>query len=175
MALILTTPQEKAEGRLAELYREVEQMFGVVPDGVKLLGVSPGILDNQIQIMGHYHGHPTLGTPLLAMIRMMVANACKSSYCTNMNRGLLERAGLTKEQIDAALTDPGKAPLAEKEKVMLLFVLKACDDPHSATGADMDNLKNLGWTEKDIFEAVAHGARAVGTNIIFDTFRVNQD
>lgn len=175
MALIQTTSPEKAQGKLAELYGEVEQMFGVVPDGVKLLGVSPGILDNQIQIMGHYHGHPTLTTPLLAMIRMMVANACKSAYCMNMNSGLLQGAGLTREQIDTALADPGKAPLAEKEKSMLLFVLKACDNPHSVTGADMDKLKNLGWTEKDIFEGVAHGARAVGTNIIFDTFKVGQD
>ena len=85
MALIQTTSPEKAQGRLAELYKEVETMFGVVPTGVQLLGVSPGILDNQLAIMGHYHGHKTLSTQLLAMIRMMISNACKSPYCLNLN------------------------------------------------------------------------------------------
>ena len=52
MALIQTTPPEKAEGKLAELYAEVEQLFGMVPNNVRMLGVSPEILDNQIQLMG---------------------------------------------------------------------------------------------------------------------------
>ena len=172
MALIQTTSPEKAQGRLSELYKEVETMFGVVPTGVQLLGVSPGILDNQLAIMGHYHGHKTLSTQLLAMIRMMISNACKSQYCLNLNHSILEGAGFTKEQVDAALSDPSTAPLEEKEKALLIFVLKACDTPHSTTQEDVDKLRALGWADVDIFEAVAHGARAVGTNIIFDAFRV---
>jgi len=31
MALIQTTPPEKAEGKLAELYAEVEQLFRMIP------------------------------------------------------------------------------------------------------------------------------------------------
>lgn len=173
MALIKITPPDKAQGKLAELYKEVETMFGVVPSGVQLLGVSPGILDNQLGIMGHYYGHKTLSTQLLAMIRMMISNACKSSYCLNLNHSILEGAGFTKEQVDAALADPNNAPLEEKEKALLLFVLKACDNPHSTTQTDVDKLRELGWSDVDIFEALAHGARAVGTNIIFDAFKVD--
>ena len=173
MALIQTTSPEKAQGRLAELYKEVETMFGVVPTGVQLLGVSPGILDNQLAIMGHYHGHKTLSTQLLAMIRMMISNACQSQYCLNLNHSILEGAGFTREQVDAALADPSKAPLEDKEKALLIFVLKACDKPHSTTQADIDKLRALGWADIDIFEAVAHGARAVGTNIIFDAFKLD--
>ena len=44
MALIQTTPPEKAEGKLAELYAEVEQMFGRVPNNARMLGVSPSLL-----------------------------------------------------------------------------------------------------------------------------------
>jgi alkylhydroperoxidase family enzyme len=173
MALIQITPPEKAEGKLAELYKEVETMFGIVPSGVQLLGVSPGILDNQIAIMGHFHGHSTLSTPLLAMIRMMISNACKSKYCVGLNNRILQGAGFSQDQVDAALADPKNAPLNEKDKALLLFVLKACDNPHSTVQEDVDGLKSLGWSETDIFEAVAHGARAVGTNIIFDTFKVD--
>lgn len=175
MSLIETTPPEKAQGKLAELYAEVEQLFGMVPNNARMLGVSPEILDNQIQIMGHYMGHPTLSTPLLAMIRMLVSKACKSPYCQNLNTGLLSKAGITREQITSMQADPNQAPLDEKQKSLLLFVLKACDNPHSVAREDLDRLRALGWGDKDIFEAVAHGARMVGTNIIFDTFKVDTD
>ncbi len=74
MALHQTFPPEKAEGKLAELYAEVEQLFGMVPNNVRLLGVSPAILDNQLQLVGYYMEHPTLSVPMLAMIRLLVSN-----------------------------------------------------------------------------------------------------
>jgi alkylhydroperoxidase family enzyme len=175
MALIHTTPPEKAEGKLAELYAEVEQMFGRVPNNARMLGVSPALLENQLQLMEHYMGHPTLSTPFLATVRMLVSQACRSPYCQNLNSGLLLKAGFTKEQIAAMQADPTKAPLDEKQKALLLFVLKACENPHSVAAEEMDQLRSLGWSEVDIVDAVAHGARMVGTNIIFNTFKIDQD
>lgn len=175
MALITTTPPEKAEGKLAELYATVEQVFGGVPNNVRLLGVSPTILENQIDMVGYYMGHPRLRTPLLAMIRMLVARGCKSPYCEALNAGMLLKQKVTPEQIEAAKNDPNQAPLGDNEKALLLFVLKVTQDPHSAKAEEIGNLKGLGWTEQDIFDAVVLGARMVGTNIIFDTFKIDVD
>ncbi len=175
MALVQTTPPEKAEGKLAELYAEVEQMFGMVPNNVRLLGVSPALLEHQLQLIEHYMGHPTLTTPFLATVRMLVSKACHSPYCQNLNSGLLLKAGFTKEQIAAMQADPTQAPLDEKQKALLLLVLKACDNPHSVTAQNVEHLRSLGWSDVDIVDAVAHGARMVGTNIILDTFKIDQD
>ena len=175
MALIETTPPERAEGKLAELYAETEQMFGMVPNNVRMLGVSPAILENQLQFAGYYMGHPTLSIPFLAMVRMLVSKACNSPYCQGLNTGLLMKAGLSKEQIDAIKSDPMKAPLTDKEKALLLFVLKATATPHAVVSEDLDRLRSLGWTDVDIFDAVAHGSRMVGTNIIFDAFKIDRD
>ncbi len=173
MALIQTTPPDKAEGKLAELYAEVEQTFGMIPNSVRLLGVSPALLDNQLQMISHYMGHPTLSTPLQAMIRMLVSKACKSPFCQNLNAGLLLNSGFTKEQVQDMQADPNRAPLDEKQKALLLFVLKACDNPHSVAAADVEHLKGMGWSEPDILDATAQGARMVGTNILFDTFKID--
>jgi len=175
MALVQTIAPEKAEGKLAELYAEVEQMFGMVPNNVRMLGVSPPLLENQLQLIEHYMGHPTLSTPFLAMVRMLVSKACHSPYCQSLNSGLLLKAGFTKEQIAAMQADPAQVPLDEKQKTLLLFVLKACDNPHSVAAEDVDRLRSLGWSEVDIVDAVAHGARMVGTNIIFDTFKIDRE
>jgi alkylhydroperoxidase family enzyme len=175
MALLQTTPPEKAEGKLAELYEEIKETFGMVPNNVQLLGVSPAILEGQIGLIGYYMGHPTLSTPLLAMIRLLVSKACQSPYCQNLNTGLLLKAGFTKEQIMGMQADPSRAPLDDKQKAMLHLVLKACDNPHSVVAQDVENLKGMGWSQSDILDAVAHGARMVGTNIIFDTFKIDID
>jgi alkylhydroperoxidase family enzyme len=71
--------------------------------------------------------------------------------------------------------DPAQAPLDEKQKTLLLFVLKSCEDAHSVTAEDVGRLRSLGWSDGDIVDAVAHGARMVGTNIIFNTFKIDQE
>jgi alkylhydroperoxidase family enzyme len=175
MALIQTIPPEKAEGKLAELYTEVEQMFGRIPNNVRLLGVSPALLENQLQLIEHYMGHPTLSTPFLATVRMLVSKACHSPYCQSFNAGFLLQAGFTNEQIEMMQADPNQAPLDEKQKPLLQLVLKACDNPHSVVAEDVDRVRSQGWSDADIIDAVAHGARMVGTNIIFDTFKIDKE
>ncbi len=88
---------------------------------------------------------------------------------------MLQKQGIAVEQIEAAKADPRKAPLNDKEKALLLFVLKAIKDPHSVGPEDVGALKALGWREIDIFDALAHGARSVATNIIFDAFKVDPE
>ena len=106
---------------------------------------------------------------------MLISKACRTPYCQNLSSGLLLKAGFTGEQIAAMQADPAKAPLDEKQESLLLFVLKSCDNPHSVTAEDMDQLRSLGWREADTLDAVAHGARMVVTNIIFNTFKIDQD
>ena len=175
MSLLELTPPEKAKGKLAELYTESEQFFGAVPNNVRMLGVSPFVLENQFDFAKYFFAHKTLSVPFLAMVRMLVSTASSSSYCQGLNSGMLRQQGITSEQIEAAKADPQKAPLGDKEKVLLLFVLKATKDPHSVDAAQIAELKKLGWTERDIFDALAHGARSVATNILFDAFKVPQD
>lgn len=173
MSLLKLTPPEKAEGKLAELYAEAEAFFGSVPNNVRLYGVSPALLENQFHLIGHFSGHATLSAQFLAMIRLLVANSTGSSYCEGFNSGmLLQQKWFSAEHIEAAKSDPENAPLDSKEKSLLLFVLKGVNAPQSVTAADINALKDLGWSEADIFDALAHGARATATNILFDAFKV---
>lgn len=175
MALLELTPPEKATGKLAELYASTEAFIGAVPGNVRLLGVSPDILENQLNYVQYNMTHPTLSRPLQAMIRMLVSRACKSPYCEAFNKSFLKQGGLSDEQIEATISNPANAPLEDKEKELLGFVLKVCEAPHSATQEDIDKLKTAGWTERDIFDAVNHGARSVAANIVFDAFKLEPD
>jgi alkylhydroperoxidase family enzyme len=175
MALIKTVPVEEAEGKLLELYKGAEQFFGWVPNNVKMFGVSPAVLENQVHFAMYFMEHEALKPQLLAMIRMLVSHATGSPYCAPMIAGLLVQQGFTPEQIEAAKGDPKQSLLDEKDTALLLFVLRATSSPKAIEAEELDVLRGLGWNDRDIFDAVAHGARAVATNIIFDVFKLEND
>jgi alkylhydroperoxidase family enzyme len=175
MSLILGIPPEKATGKLAELYQTAEQVFGVVPSNVRLLGVSPAILENQFQLIEYYMEHPSLKPMLLSAIRMLVSSCSESSYCEYLNTEMLKRMGVPAETVEAFKQDVSKAPFSENEKALLGFVIKAVQNPKSIGSEDVEPLKKMGWTDSDLLDAVAHGARAAATNVIFDTFKIDQD
>ncbi|MES0363263.1 MAG: hypothetical protein ABUK14_04860, partial [Desulfobacteria bacterium] len=81
MALLKMVPPDEAEGKLLELYDMAEQFFGTVPNNVKMFGVSPAMLENQVQFAMYAMEHPTLSTPFFAMIRLLVSHAAGSPYC----------------------------------------------------------------------------------------------
>jgi alkylhydroperoxidase family enzyme len=175
MALLKLVPPENADGKLAELYSIAEEMFGAVPNNVRMLGVSPAVLEDQLEFVRYFRAHPTLSVPFLAMVRLVVAASTDSPYCEKLNTGMLARLGVPANQAEAFKDDPRSAPLNDKEKALLTFVLRATRDPHNITAEDVQKLRELGWSDADIFDAVAHGARAVATNIIFDTFKLETD
>lgn len=84
-------------------------------------------------------------------------------------------AGLSPEQVAATRRNPADAPLPEKDKTMLLFVLRATSTPKAIDKADMDRLRAMGWNDSDIVDAVYHGARNVGADIVFNAFKVDND
>ena len=98
-------------------------------------------------------------------------------YWTNLgpevHLGLLE--GQSTERLEQVKSDPAKASLDEKEKAMLLFVLKAVDDPDAVGAEDVDKLRELGWTDKDLVEAVHYGADMVRHGIVFKTFKMGEE
>ena len=123
----------------------------------------------------YFRAHPTLSVPFLAMVRLLVAKSTESPYCEKLNTGMLMQLGVPADEVNALKGDPQSAPLSDKEQALLTFVLKATRDPHSVTAGDVEKLRGLGLSEADIFDAVAHGARAVATNIVFDAFQLEDD
>lgn len=176
MSIISTVAAEDATGQVAQVYGQVDQALGRLPNAMKLFSASPDVLTMQWQHIGYYFQHPTLSFPLLASIRMLVSQDNDCAYCIGMNEGMLiERCGFTPEQTAAAKRNPADTPLPEKDKAMLLFVLKATQSPKAVTAGDLDALRKLGWSDRDIFDAVNHGARNVAVDILFNTFKIEND
>ncbi|MBS4097922.1 MAG: hypothetical protein KGZ83_13910 [Sulfuricella sp.] len=176
MPLIHTVAPSQAHGQVAEVYRQAEAILGRVPNAFQMYSGSPALLETQWQQTAYFMRHPTLSFPLLAFTRLLVSQDHRCDYCIDFNAAMLvERAGLPPEQIAAVKRDPTTAPLEARDKAMLLFALKASRTPHEVTAADIDALKSLGWAESDILDAVAHAARNMAADIVFNTFKIVRD
>lgn len=176
MSLLSTVSPDAAQGKVAEVYRNIHKVFGRVPNGMQAYSPSAALLEQQWGALDYYLQHPHLSFTLLAAIRMLVSQENNCDYCIGMNAGLLiNMAGWTVEQVTATKRDANAAPLPAKEKAMLLFVLKTVNERARITRSDIDNLIQLGWDETDVLDAVAQGARNVAVDIIFNTFQIEKD
>lgn len=176
MPLIDTVDPTKAEGLVAEVYRQSEAAIGRVPNAFRIYSQSPELMETQWRQTSYFMRHPRLKFPLLALTRILVSQDNDCEYCIDFNTAMLiERAGFTAEQVAATRRDPANAPLNEMDKAMLLFALKATRAPSSVGPEDISALLALGWMEADVLDAVTHAARNMAADVVFNTFRVPLD
>lgn len=81
-------------------------------------------------------------------------NSCK--MCVNGHKTLAKRIGMTEEQIGQVLGGIDKIECEEGEKLLLKFCLRASQkDCYKILKSDIDVVKNAGYSDTQIFEAVA--------------------
>lgn len=176
MPLIHTVTPEHATGQVKEVYDQVLAAFGHIPNFMQINSSSPELITKQWQFIGYYMQHPNLSFGLLALMRMLIAQTGHCEYCIGLNEAMLiNRAGFTPDQIVAAKRDPASAPLPEKDRAMLLFVLKAVHDSNSTTPSDISGLKQLGWTDSDILDGLSHGAHMLAADTLLNALKVDID
>jgi uncharacterized peroxidase-related enzyme len=176
MPLIQTIAPEEATGELAKLYKLIEAMRGSVGNNAKMFSISPELLRQQMDFIRFYRNHPTLSLPLLAAIRIMVSSGEECQFCIDYNTGMLiNLAGWTFDQVTAMRNDPNAANLPEREIAMLNLAIKAIRNAHGVNVNDLDTLREMGWSDSDILDAVNHATRMLATDIIFNTFKIENN
>ena len=176
MPLIQTYTPENATGQVKEIYNQIESAFGSVPNALQVYSSSPALLARQWQQVGYYMQHPTLSFNLLAMIRMLISEKTHCEYCVGFNEAMLiNMGGLTIEQVAAIKDNPHNAPISDKDKAMLLFVLKATSAAASVNQSDIAGLKAQGWSDGDILDGLSHGAYMLAGDTIFNALKLERD
>ena len=173
MAIIKTHTPETAEGEVQEILKTVQGMMNTIPGPMELASASPWLIKAMWGSVQHFSQHPNLGFGLLSAIRYLVARQTDYAFCTGFNRNFLQLQGMTEADIEEMAADPLKAPLDDKDRALLAFVVAAIKDPDAVGQADMDRLHDLGWADSDILEAMAHGANMIASGIMMKTFKMD--
>lgn len=174
MALIQTVPPEKAEGIVKEGYEMYLKRIGVIPKPMEMISASPKLFEILLSRTRYLSTHPRLSFSLLAHIRYLVAHHLGYRYCMELNRRLLEKQGLESADIRKMESDPSRSLLEENENAMLAFVLKAVKIPESITTEDTVKLRNLGWEDGDMVDALAQGVSMIDHAIMMKAFNMEE-
>jgi alkylhydroperoxidase family enzyme len=169
MFLLNYVSPEKASSPIDEIYKAFPKEIGP-PHPLQLMSASPEFLKCQFEILKYYTNNQRLSFLLLTAIRYMAANDCDYEYCIKFNKKILMAAGANKKELEAIIGDQDNAPLEDNERAMLKFVAKAIKTPDAVQEIDVEALRNLGWKDSDILDAVAHGAYMKGHSTLMRAF-----
>lgn len=164
-----------ATGPVADIYNSMINAMGIVPNAFKMYSVSEELLAKQYEGLVYYMAKSGLSGKLLAFIRLLVSHQEKCDYCIGVNTGILMQYGVLPEQIAGIRQNPSTAPLPENELRLLLFVLAVVSDPSQINEGSLVPVRNVGWTDKQIFDACFHGAMQVAGDKLLVAFKVEAD
>lgn len=175
MALINTVSPEQAEGKMKEAYGMFIENLGVIPKPLEMMSASPAIFGFQLQRIHYYTEHPTLSFALLSHIRYLVSHNLHYSFCMDFNKHILKKQGLEEDDIKRIEADPAKSLLEEKESAMLTFVVNAVKEPSAVKAEEIKQLREMGWEDKDLVDALAHGVNMIDHSIMMEVFQMDQE
>lgn len=176
MEQALIYPQAPAgeEEKVNAIFKGINEHLGFIPDGLRLLSMSPPLLETMMGNIGYFNmGGTKLSPVLTAMIRYQVSSSEGCSFCIDLNEGFLSNLGLELDEVRASQNKPETAPLIEKDKALLLFALKAMKNPNDIDESEMMKVKKQGWDDREIFDAVAQAASNKAFNYMLKTFNVS--
>jgi len=155
-ARIDLVPPAEDQHRVEQVMAPYIEMLGRAPGGLRMMGVSPTLLEHYAGTIGYYMGHQRLGQPLLTFIRYLVSWQGDCSYCIDLNESFLLNAGLDLDAVRATRDHPEQAPLDDRDRALLLLALDAVDRPEAVTSERIESLRAQDWSDRDMLDAIWH-------------------
>lgn len=101
MATIVLIPEEKATGRVKEIYEEIKKAFSIpfVPNIFKAMAHDPNLLEVNWRRVMEIMGRGRLDRKTKEMIAVAVSATNNCEYCINAHMAALKRMGVTDAEI----------------------------------------------------------------------------
>ncbi len=169
--------QNKAqEARLEKLFRKIKIIYGTLPPQMEFLGnIEADYLEEFLTTILRIAKHPHINPHLFTFLRLHVAFKEDYPYCKAFNTKLLFTYEYTQEVLDAVVKNISKIPLDEKHQLLATFALKAIYESPSCAPQDFENLYTLGWTQKDVFDAIEHTGTIFRNGRILTAYSSKED
>jgi uncharacterized peroxidase-related enzyme len=152
----------RADGKAKTLLGAVKAKMGITPNLTKVMANSPAVLEGYLGLSGALAAG-TLPTKLKELLAVNIGQANGCDYCLAAHTAIGKRVGLTPEQIIA-----GRKATSEDAKTAaaLGFARKLLTVRGKASDEDVAAVRDVGWTDGEIAEIVAHVALNTLTNYL---------
>jgi uncharacterized peroxidase-related enzyme len=88
-------------------------------------------------------------------IALLVSMENNCTMCVDVHKNIAKMLGMSEQQVEDTLGGIDAIDTDEKEKALLKLCLKAAGkESYKTTQEDIDNLKEMGWSELEILEAI---------------------
>ncbi len=157
MAHIKLPELEEMTPEIQNRAREILEKSGKLGDIFKLMALhEPVYFATDAMVQGYLLNETLLPYSTKESIALLVSieNGCK--MCVDVHKSIAKMLGLSEERINQILEGIDAIDTDNREKSLLRFCVKASKkDNYKILKDEIDNLKLLGYSDKEIVEAVA--------------------
>jgi uncharacterized peroxidase-related enzyme len=147
---IQTTPEAEAEGKLREIYEGDQKSLGDVPNHARVFSLRPEVLEAWRAFQGSIRKNLRLRR--YELVTLAAAKALNCRYCLLAHGAILNKNGVSVDQLRAILTNFHDAGLERAEVAMMEFAQKIARSANEMTQADVDALRALGLEDVEILD-----------------------
>lgn len=154
--------RDTATGAVKDQLDQIAGVFGTVPVMFQAAANSPAALASMWGAFGAFGGG-SLGAELGEQIAVAVADRNSCEYCLAAHTALGRKAGLSREALAAAQGGHSDDP---RIAALLAFALRLVDDRGQVSSADVEALRDHGWSDEQIVETIGQVALNLFTNYL---------
>lgn len=157
MAYISLPEFEEMSPRVQERAKPILEKVGSLGDIFKLLAVREDVYfatDGMVQTYLLAETELPYATKERIALLISLENSC--DMCVDVHKGIAKMLGMTENQIAEVLGGLENIQTEAKEKVLLQFCVRASKkDNYKMLQADVDEVRDAGYSDSQILEAVA--------------------
>jgi uncharacterized peroxidase-related enzyme len=173
MTFIATIPEEDATDRVAKLYEADRDARGRVPNYTRAFSLHPDLYEAWKGLNGAVKGEMDLRRYELATLA--AARRLRSSYCALAHGSVLVDRFMSQEELLDVVADHRHAGLDEVDVAVIDLAEKVAGDATAVTREDIERLRSLGLSDRDIVDVVAAAAVRCFYSTLLDALGVQPD
>ena len=169
--MFMVKKNEAQAERVEKLLKRVKALYGEVPPQMEFLGnIEVTYLEDFLQMVISIVKHPNINPDFFGFVRLHIAFREEYVYCKMYNTKFLLAKGYRQEQLNEVIADVTALPLDEKHQALGEHAVRAMYESKQITGADFKNLYAMGWSQKDVFDAIEHAGVLLKNGRILTTY-----
>ena len=166
MAFVSTVPVVESQGDVRAMYARQQNTLGYVPGYAKIFSHRPELMGLWADLQRGIRKH--IAPREFELATLAAARALRSTNCA-LAHGTFLLEHFTQREVVAILVGRGVSSgvISRKDAVLMNFADLVARDASAATQADIDELREAGFVDEEIFDiAATAAARAFFTKLL---------
>ena len=173
MTFIDTVPEEGAPEAVARLYERDRAELGQVASHTRAFSLHPELYEAWIGLNRAVKGGMDLRR--YELVTLAAARRLRSSACALAHGSVLVERFMDTDQLLDVVADHRHAGLDEVDVAVMDLAEKVAGDATAVTQDDVDRLRSLGLSDRDVFDVVAAAAARSFFSSVLDALGAGPD